>query len=91
MSSLWVNVEAQGGILRSTITTISSAIGIGYVAAVIFTQDLLLSLFPMVSVLLTVLSLLFTMVGILRWPFGPVDVISLIATWPEGLGWYSGV
>eukprot|EP00439_Symbiodinium_sp_Y106_P023339 s738_g2.t2 len=37
-----------------------------------------LSLFPMLSVLLTVLCLLFTMVGILQWPFGAVDVIALI-------------
>jgi len=78
VSSLWVNVEAQDGILRSTATTISTAILIGYVAAVIFTQDFLLSLFPMLSVMLTVLCLLFTMVGILQWPFGAVDVIALI-------------
>jgi len=78
VSSLWVNVEAQDGIIRSTVTTITSAILIGYLAAVIFTQDLLLSLFPMLSVLLTVLCLLFIMVGVLQWPFGPVDVISLI-------------
>lgn len=78
ISSLWVNVEAQDGILRSTASTISTAILIGYVAAVLFTQDFLLSLFPMLSVLLTVLCLLFTMVGILQWPFGAVDVIALI-------------
>lgn len=78
VSSLWVNVEAQDGIIRSTVTTITSAIFIGYLAAVIFTQDLVLSLFPMLSVGLTVLCLLFMMVGVLQWPFGPVDVISLI-------------
>lgn len=78
VSSLWVNVEAQDGILRSTVTTITSAILIGYLAAVLFTQDLVLAFFPMLSVLLTVIALLFTMVGILQWPFGPVDVISLI-------------
>lgn len=78
VSSLWINVEAQDGIIRSTVTTITSAIFIGYLAAVIFTQDLVLSLFPMLSVGLTVLCLLFMMVGVLQWPFGPVDVISLI-------------
>ncbi|CAJ1362520.1 unnamed protein product, partial [Effrenium voratum] len=78
VSKLWVNVEAQEGILQSTATTISTALILGYVAAVVFTQDFLLSLFPMLSVLLTVMCLLFTMVGILQWEFGPVDVIALI-------------
>eukprot|EP00930_Biecheleria_cincta_P038121 TRINITY_DN26194_c0_g1_i1.p1 TRINITY_DN26194_c0_g1~~TRINITY_DN26194_c0_g1_i1.p1 ORF type:complete len:1478 (-),score=275.09 TRINITY_DN26194_c0_g1_i1:378-4394(-) len=74
----WVSTEAQSGILRSTVSTILTAVLVGYLAAVFFTQDLLLSIFPMISVLLTVFSLLFTMVGLFQWPFGAVDVIALI-------------
>lgn len=74
----WVSTEAQSGILRSTVSTILTALLVGYLAAVFFTQDLFLSVFPMISVLLTVFSLLFTMVGLLQWPFGAVDVIALI-------------
>jgi hypothetical protein len=55
-----------------------TAVLVGYLAAVFFTQDLVLSIFPMISVLLTVFSLLFTMVGLFQWPFGAVDVIALI-------------
>eukprot|EP00930_Biecheleria_cincta_P033892 TRINITY_DN2345_c1_g1_i1.p1 TRINITY_DN2345_c1_g1~~TRINITY_DN2345_c1_g1_i1.p1 ORF type:complete len:1503 (+),score=257.19 TRINITY_DN2345_c1_g1_i1:364-4509(+) len=76
--SKWVSTDAQSGILRSTVSTVFTAVLVGYLAAVMFTQDLLLSMFPMLSVLLTVFSLLFTMVGMLQWPFGAVDVIALI-------------
>lgn len=76
--SKWVSVEAQSGILQSTVSTVFTAVLVGYLAAVMFTHDLVLSMFPMLSVLLTVFSLLFTMVGILQWPFGAVDVIALI-------------
>eukprot|EP00931_Biecheleriopsis_adriatica_P064514 TRINITY_DN3927_c0_g2_i2.p1 TRINITY_DN3927_c0_g2~~TRINITY_DN3927_c0_g2_i2.p1 ORF type:complete len:954 (-),score=173.11 TRINITY_DN3927_c0_g2_i2:19-2880(-) len=78
VSGLWVSVEAQDGILRSTASTIVTSLLVGYLAAVSFTQDCVLSLFPILSVFLTVCSLLFIMVGVLQWEFGAVDVIALI-------------
>ncbi|CAE8669448.1 unnamed protein product, partial [Polarella glacialis] len=77
-SSLWVRVAAQNGILTSTASSVLISVMLGFVFAMAFTGDFVLSLLPMASVVLTVVALLFVMVGLLQWPFGAIDVIGLI-------------
>mmetsp|Transcript_17975 Transcript_17975/g.35146 ORF Transcript_17975/g.35146 Transcript_17975/m.35146 type:complete len:1272 (+) Transcript_17975:118-3933(+) len=77
-SSLWVVAEAQRELLTSTVLTLGLTIALAFIAMIIFTRSLVLSFFVVVATSGVISGLAFFMVVIMRWPVGPVEVISLI-------------
>ena len=78
VSSLWVRVEAQHGIISSTAASIGISVMVGFFTVLGATRDAKLACLCMLSVMLTILSQLFFMVVVMQWSIGPIEVVALI-------------
>merc|ERR1712048_208309 len=78
VSSLWVAVEAQSGIVSSTALSIALSIIFGFIVIALFSKDVWLAALCMVSIAAVILCQLFIMVVVAGWSLGPVEVIALI-------------
>jgi len=74
----WVAAEAQDAILNSTAITIAIEILIGFLCILGFTGDPGLALIVLSLVIINISGLAFVMACILRWSFGPIEVICLV-------------
>jgi len=74
--SPWIiRLLAELDVVSSTLRTISMSVCGCFVIVAIFTRDWLLSLYTVLTTVMSILSLLFFIVCVFRWEFGAIQVI----------------
>lgn len=77
-SQLWVRAEAQRELISSTVTTLLIVLGLAFLGMLVFTVDLVLALFVVLSTIGVLCFLAFFIIVLMAWPIGPIEVIALI-------------
>jgi predicted RND superfamily exporter protein len=77
-SRLWLRAEAETAIVDSTKDTILISMISGFIGMLCFTQDFTLSFMVVLLVMGIIAGLAFTMVVIMGWSVGPIEVLSLV-------------
>merc|ERR1712224_1006004 len=77
-STLWVRVEAETEILGSTLSVVILAVALAFLSVLIFTQDLVLSIYVVLSTLGVIACLAFFIIIVMGWALGTIENIALI-------------
>jgi len=77
-SRLWIRVEAETAIVQSTMATLFVSAGCGFLGALAFTKDLLLSLIVVLTVTGVTCCLAWFMIILMGWAIGAIEVLGLI-------------
>lgn len=77
-SSDWVRLDAQQELISSTIVTLVVVLCLAFVGMVVFTFNIVLSLFVVIGTMQVVCGLAFYIVCVMSWTIGAVEVIALI-------------
>eukprot|EP00929_Paragymnodinium_shiwhaense_P080470 TRINITY_DN41972_c0_g1_i1.p1 TRINITY_DN41972_c0_g1~~TRINITY_DN41972_c0_g1_i1.p1 ORF type:complete len:1498 (+),score=339.93 TRINITY_DN41972_c0_g1_i1:169-4662(+) len=77
-SGLWVRAEAQAELISSTGTMLFIVIFLAGVGMLMFTRDLLLSLYVVLATIFVVIGLAWFITVLMGWPIGAIEVIALI-------------
>lgn len=78
VSPLWVADETQTLLLESTTQTFIIVVASVFVCMLLFTQNVVISLYVVMSTLATFAFLAFFMIVIMQWPIGAFEVVALI-------------
>jgi hypothetical protein len=76
--SLWVRAAAQQELVQSTALTLGLVVVGAFGSMVVFTFDMRLACFVVLSTASVIAELTFFMLVIMGWAFGPIEVIALI-------------
>ena len=77
ISAVWTKMDTELGIIISTITSYFSSNFICLVCVVIFTGDLIISLYAMLSILLIVTTLMGFLFAVLGYTFGAIEAVGV--------------
>jgi len=79
ISSAWTRVYLELSIVSSTLTSLALSVGITLVSMIIFTGNLLIALYTIITTTLTLCTLFGFTFSILQWEFGPIEAIGMVA------------
>merc|ERR1711998_309027 len=77
ISSAWTKMDTELGIIISTITSYFSSNAICLICVLIFTGDLVISLFAMLSIFLIVTTLMGFLFAVLGYTFGAIEAVGV--------------
>jgi len=77
-SKLWVQAEAEQAIVSSTMLTLAVSTGSGFLGALVFTKNIMLSAMVVYSVLGVTICLAWFMCVAMGWALGAIEVLGLI-------------
>merc|ERR1712072_894249 len=77
ISSFWTKMETELGIITSTIASYITSNMICFVCVVIFTGDLLVSFYAMVSIILIVMTLVGFLFAVMGYTFGAIEAVGV--------------
>jgi hypothetical protein len=77
ISAVWTKMDTELGIIISTITSYFSSNFICLVCVIIFTGDLIISLYAMLSILLIVTTLMGFLFAVLGYTFGAIEAVGV--------------
>ena len=77
-STLWVRAEAESEILGSTLSVVILAVVLAFLSMLIFTQDIVLSVYVIISTVGVIFCLAFFIIVVMGWALGAIEVIALI-------------
>jgi len=79
IASAWTRVYLELSIVSSTLTSLALSVGITLVSMIIFTGNLLIALYTIITTTLTLCTLFGFTFSILQWEFGPIEAIGMVA------------
>mmetsp|Transcript_11540 Transcript_11540/g.32110 ORF Transcript_11540/g.32110 Transcript_11540/m.32110 type:complete len:1409 (-) Transcript_11540:477-4703(-) len=78
VSDYWVRIQATRELINTTAITLAIVLGLSLLGMLVFTCNVLLSIFVVVCTIFVVSSLAFFIICIVQWKIGVVEVIALI-------------
>merc|ERR1711871_513687 len=77
ISSAWTQMDTELGIITSTITSYFSSNAICLICVIVFTGDLIISLYAMLSIFLIVTTLMGFLFAVLGYTFGAIEAVGV--------------
>lgn len=77
-SALWVRAETERRLVTSTIPSAATSVGCALLVVTVSLRSLLLASYVIFSILMVVVCLMAFLFGVLGWPFGALEAVSLI-------------
>lgn len=78
VSNYWVQIQATKELIETTVVTLVLVIGLAFIGMLIFTFNIILSLFVVITTVLVILGLTFFITCVAGWKIGVIEVIALI-------------
>jgi len=79
VSSAWTRLHLEMTIVSSTVASIGLSVGITLAAMVIFTGNIFVALYTVMTTLLSLCTLFGFTMSVLRWEFGPIEAIGMVS------------